>query len=400
MSPGAPRVAAYGYFGMGNLGNEGSLKAFLDYMRRTHPDVELSCFAAGADTVEGEHGVPATQLMTYRPAGGGPVRMIAKALSRLWDVPRTFALMRDVDVLVVPGTGVLETKLVATPWGLPYWLFLASLACRLRGRRVALVSVGAEYAAHPVTRLLYRWTVRLADYCTYRDVESLQATRSMGVKGWSGKVYPDLAFALPTPQAADRPGHVVIGVMAYDGNDPDRRAELRQTYVQKMADLVLRLVDDGRTVTLVMGDHHDYEPAEQIERLVRSDRPGLRVEDLAISRAHDLREVMQEMAEAEVVVASRFHNLICALKLTKPTVSVGYADKSARLLSEFGLNGFSQPVDTFDVDLLAAQVEEVPGVHASVEAVMKGTLERFDEQLREQSREFSQRVLRSATRRR
>jgi len=217
-------VAAYGYFGMGNIGNEGSLEAFLRYMRRTHPEAALSCFAAGPGEVEREHGVPATQLMAYRaaPDTHGPVTTAVKALSRLWDIPRTFRLMRDVDVLVVPGTGVLETKLVSTPWGLPYWLFLASLSCRLRRRKVALVSVGAEYATHPVTRRLYRWTVALSHYCSFRDEESREAARAMGVRGRLGKVFPDLAFALPTPQdRAERPGHVVIGVMAYDGAAPD-----------------------------------------------------------------------------------------------------------------------------------------------------------------------------------
>ena len=145
------RVATYGYFGMGNVGNEGSLAAFLAYLREAHPEATVHCFAADAEAVRREHGVPATRLMAYRAApGSSGLRVRAtKAASRLWDVPRTFRLMRDVDVLVVPGTGVLETQLVAQPWGLPYWLFLAALSCRLRGRRVALVSVGAEPAAAP-----------------------------------------------------------------------------------------------------------------------------------------------------------------------------------------------------------------------------------------------------------
>ena len=35
------RVATYGYFGMGNLGNEGSLAAFLAYMRDAHPEAAV-----------------------------------------------------------------------------------------------------------------------------------------------------------------------------------------------------------------------------------------------------------------------------------------------------------------------------------------------------------------------
>ena len=41
---------------------------------------------------------------------------------------------------------------------------------------------------------------------------------------------------------------------------------------------------------------------------------------------------------AEVVIASRFHNLICALRLARPTVSVGYAAKNRHLMEALGLD--------------------------------------------------------------
>ena len=47
------------------------------------------------------------------------------------------------------------------------------------------------------------------------------------------------------------------------------------------------------------------------------------------------------------VAATRFHNIDLRLKLGKPTVSLGYADKNERLMNEFGLGEFSQPVETF-----------------------------------------------------
>ena len=64
------RVATYGYFGMGNIGNEGSLAAFLAYLREAHPEAAVSCFAADADAVRRDHGVPATRLMAFRPGPG------------------------------------------------------------------------------------------------------------------------------------------------------------------------------------------------------------------------------------------------------------------------------------------------------------------------------------------
>ncbi len=298
-------------------------------------------------------------------------------------------MMGDVDVLVVPGTGVLETRLISQPWGLPYWLFLAALCCRLRGRRVALVSVGAEYAAHPLTRWFYRWTVRLSDYCSYRDEASREAARRMGVPGEAGEVFPDLAFSLAVPEAApERPGHVVVGVMAFEGppDDPNRGPAVRRTYVHKMAQLLVRLVDDGQTVTLVVGDIADFDLAEEIGGLVVATRPGAEV---SVSKADSQEAVMTEMAEAEVVVASRFHNVIGALKMRRPTVSLAYAGKNARLLAEFGLEGFDQPMESFDAELLAGQLAEVRRRGSSVEPVMARALSRFDQDLQDQFRRLS-----------
>ena len=381
-----PRVAAFGYFGMGNLGNEGSLAAFLDHMRRRHPDITLSCFAAGAQAVREEHGIPATQLMSYRtdPRHGPVSDKVRKAASRFWDLPRMFRMMSGVDVMVVPGTGVLEKKPDVRPWGLPYWLFLATACCRVRGGKVALICVGADEPPHPVTRWLYRWTVRLSSCSSYRDEESREAVSSMGVKGRPGDAFPDLAFALPVPAAVEvRPGHVVIGVMRYEGapEDPHRGPALTRTYVEHMSEVIIRLVDSGRTVTLVIGDLGDQGLAQEIADRVGAARPDGALTRVSVSKADSLEALMTEMAVAEVVVATRFHNIICALKLGKPTVSLGYADKNEHLMTEFGLGDFSQPVESFDVDLLLRQIEEVRTRQQSVRALMEDTRHRYETEL-------------------
>jgi polysaccharide pyruvyl transferase WcaK-like protein len=395
------RVAAYGYFGMGNIGNEGSLAAFLAYMRRRHPDVALSCFAAGPHEVRRDHGIPATQLMTFRARAAevGPLVQLVKATSRLWDVPRTLAMMGSVDMIVVPGTGVLSVRPTAPPWGLPYWLFLATLSCRLRRRRVALVSVGAEYAQHPLTRWLFRWTVRLSDHCSYRDETSAVAVREMGVRGDPGAVFPDLVFSLPTPQGhSTRPGHVVIGVMAYTGgpDNPRRGPEVQRDYAERTVALVTRLLDQGRSVALVIGDEGDREFASQITDAVRRERPDLPPGRVWLSAASNLESIMKDMSEAEVVIGSRFHNVVCALKMIKPTISLGYADKNDDVMAEFGLGAFCQSMESFDLDRLLEQVEEVERVHPSLEGGMKETLQRYEDELDELFARLAADVLRPA----
>ena len=55
------------------------------------------------------------------------------------------------------------------------------------------------------------------------------------------------------------------------------------------------------------------------------------------------------------VVASRYHNVLCALRLAKPTISVGYSDKFSALMADTGLGVFHQSARTLDVDRLIEQ---------------------------------------------
>jgi polysaccharide pyruvyl transferase WcaK-like protein len=60
---------------------------------------------------------------------------------------------------------------------------------------VALVGVGAEPAHHPLTRLLFTGTARLATSISVRDEPSRGVLRSWGVTR-PVDVTPDVAFAL------------------------------------------------------------------------------------------------------------------------------------------------------------------------------------------------------------
>ncbi len=389
----APRVVALGYFGIGNLGNEASLAALQRFLETQHPKASLSCLAVDPCAVTREHRIPARRLMTVRgDARHGALRTLGKAVGRAADIPRLLLVVGSADIVIVPGSGALETGLSIPPWGLPFWLFVVAVACRVRGRRLALVSVGAQYATNRVTRFFYRWTVRLADYASFRDEGSRDAVRAMGVRG-SYDVFPDLAFSLPCPAVGSapgtRPGHVAVGVMSFYGGPDDLRRGpvVRDDYVARMTEFVTGLVERGRTVTLVIGDLADLTVAHEIEAGVRT--RSARAGAVTVSPATTLAGVIAEMAVAECVVASRFHNIVAALKAARPAVSLGYASKNADLLATFGLPGSSQPIDGFDVERLHRQVEALGTFGETDRSAVLQTLSRCERDLERQFRALS-----------
>ena len=77
---------------------------------------------------------------------------------------------------------------------------------------------------------------------------------------------------------------------------------------------------------------------------------------MTVEMAHSLDEVMAQIGKVDIVVATRFHNVVCALKLARPTISIGYASKNDLLMAQMGLADYCQHIDDFDPDRLVTQV--------------------------------------------
>ncbi|MFI0962745.1 polysaccharide pyruvyl transferase family protein [Streptomyces sp. NPDC021080] len=350
------RVGMFGLLGSGNLGNDGSLEAVLGYLRDRHPEAAVDALCGGPEAVTARYGIPATRLHWYRGEYRTASRagaVVGKGLGKFVDVFRTASWVRKHDVVIVPGMGVLEATLPLRPWGFPYALFLLCAAGRLSGTRVALVGVGAAPIGNRATRTLVRWSARMAAYRSYRDAPSRDAMRAMGVDTARDEVYPDIAFSLPAPPAgtpSEAPGLVCVGVMAFHGSDDDRaRAEeIHRRYLDGTTRFVRALVEEGRPVRLVTGDDVDAPVVEAILDAVDSPL-------VTVAEAASLADVMKEMAAADTVVATRYHNLICALRAGTPTLALSYAAKSDALMALMGLDTYSHPAREVDTDRLLEQ---------------------------------------------
>ncbi|MBB4985184.1 MULTISPECIES: polysaccharide pyruvyl transferase family protein [Streptomyces] len=347
------RVGVFGLLGSGNLGNDGSLEAVLGHLRAEHPEAVVDALCGGPEAVTARFGIPATRLHWYRGEYRTASRagaVAGKGLGKLVDVFRTAAWVRRHDVVIVPGMGVLEATLPLRPWGFPYALFLLCASGRLVGTPVALVGVGAATIRNRPTRALVRWSARLAAYRSYRDAQSRDAMRAMGVDTARDEVHPDLAFALPTPEPSAAPGLVCVGVMAFHGGNDDRaRAEeIHRRYLDGTTRFVRALVEDGRQVRLLTGDEVDGPVVASILDAVDSPL-------LTAAETSSLADLMKEMAAADSVVAIRYHNLICALKTGTPVLAVTYAAKSDALMAGMGLGEYCHPARELDADRLLDQ---------------------------------------------
>ncbi|WP_435583081.1 polysaccharide pyruvyl transferase family protein [Amycolatopsis thermoflava] len=385
------RIGFFGILGSGNLGNDGSLDAVMTYVRERYPDAELGFLAMGPEQLTARYGAPATHLQWYEPHAGDATGLRAaglKVLGKLLDPFRTWAWVRNYDVVIVPGMGVLEATLPLRPWALPYSLFWLGATARLTRTRVALVSVGADVVRKRATRWVITRAARLAHYRSYRDEHSRQAMARMGVDVSADAVFPDLAFGLADPEPRPSTGAVGVGVMAFHGGNDDRaRADdINRAYLSTVKRFVRLLADEGRPIRLFTGDVADDEvPADIIATV-----PGA---DITAEPLTSLQDLMRRMAEVDVVVATRYHNVLCALKTAKPTISLGYARKNDVLMSAMGLGEFCQSAREPDFDRLVAQFRELEDRREELTAVLKERNRVMSERLERQFAIMSESVV-------
>jgi polysaccharide pyruvyl transferase WcaK-like protein len=340
----------------------------LELLARNRALAEVVCICRHPEAVEARFGVRALGLTGMRDdmrSGSRAHRLVHLIPNQMAKLAHAFRAARHVDVIVIPGTGILDDygeRTGGMPLTLLYWCIAAAIA----RRPVAFVAVGAGPIRNAWSRRLLRAAVALARHRSYRDQSSKDFLTRLGIDTSRDAVLPDLAFSLAAPNGAtapqgDAPTTVGVGVMAYYGWHPDAQDghQIHETYVVKLTQFVVRLLERGNRVRLIIGSRSDNSTLDDIRGRVRGILPDLAPSQLIGEDAASLQELMAQIAATDIVVATRFHNIVCALKMGKPTISLGYALKNDELLRSAGLAEYHQPIETFTVETLMSQFERI-----------------------------------------
>jgi polysaccharide pyruvyl transferase WcaK-like protein len=364
------RIALWGNFGTLNLGNECTLAAALDNLRACLPAATFLCVCCEPRDAAARHGIAAVPMAARKAWRGGPKPL--RVLRWLWvearEWLRALRLAGGIDALLVTGTGVLTDTDEGT-FGLPYQLFKWCVCTRLRGGRVLFVSVGSEAIRHHLTRFFLRLALRLAAYRSYRDEHSAARLRSCGIPTAGDAIVPDLAFSLrpalleggappALPTDAVPPARVAVGLFNYRGRGRGGAAAAAAYagYLERIAALIARLSGSGYAVRIIIGDlAYDAEVLEDVRGHLSARGLDATQSGIATEPAASWEQLLGQLREVDFVIASRFHNVLLALLLGKPVVSVSYEAKNEALMQQMGLGGFCQTLEELDVERLLAQ---------------------------------------------
>src|SRR5271166_5966781 len=212
------RISFYGNFGAGNLGNEATLQAVIEQVRRRWPDGQLLCFCTNPQDVRTRHNIAAFPLEAVNRSAaersgssarrGNLTRFFRIAFQRIplelvhW-IKCLHALSRT-DMLIVAGTGIVSDYLTG-PLGFPYDIFKLSTLAALCRVKLTFLSIGVGPIHHPLSRWLLKRSLALAYHRSYRDEASKHCLQEIGFNTDRDCVCPDVVFGLSR-------GGVVSGV--------------------------------------------------------------------------------------------------------------------------------------------------------------------------------------------
>jgi polysaccharide pyruvyl transferase WcaK-like protein len=363
------KVVLFGHFGAGNWGNESTFLTAVSYLRTRYPGSELTCVTGWPDVAAERYGLKAVPITTRAARIWNRdvplIRRVSMALgeiaAELRQYLRAFTILRGADVFVVPGTGLVNDAYGLSDWG-PYSLFKWILTARLRRARVLVVSVGAGPLYSAPGRILAKAALSLADYRSYRDKASMEYLKGIGFESERDHIYPDLVFGLPgellPAGRAENGGRPVVGIglMEYAGRyaASDPRPETYRSYLESLAVLAEWLLRHDYDIRLLLGDA-DTVAIDEFRSILEARGNGYdggRIIERPIASVHD---ILAEIAATDLVVATRFHNILLSMVLNKPVIAISFHHKCSELMKEMNMAEYCHDIHNMDAGSLIEQ---------------------------------------------
>jgi polysaccharide pyruvyl transferase WcaK-like protein len=387
------RIGIFGHYGNTNMGDEATIQAVIQNIRKRLPEASIVCFSLRPDDTASRHGVKAFPIRRTvyasstagatgvsgesRPEDHGMpgLAMCKRAIKRVpllrgffrqakrlaanlaQIVPEIRFLLRsrrtlkELDLLLITGSNQFVDNF-GGPWFFPYDLLKWTVLARLAGARVCYMSVGAGPINSRLSYMFIRWALRFHDYLSFRDEASRQLIRKAGHRGTT-YVYPDLAHSL----VLNVPGtendvellsgsrKPVIGINPMPLFDSrywcEEDSHTYENFVRMLAGFSSRLIAEGYPVFFFPTQRKDEDVIDDVFDLLDPNVSGLIDAATGKRKSPSVNDCMANILSADIVVAARFHGVALSLRAERPVVAICYFRKTRDLMREMGQEAYA-----------------------------------------------------------
>jgi len=380
------RIGLLDHMGYGNLGDAATQEALIANIKKRVPDADIVGFSLNPDDTRKRHNIPCYSIKHWHPGleksgqastEDGNLRyrlklilnritvfsvIVRRSLDMVREVihlRRSFRVLRSLDSLIIAGGGQLG-ELWRGPWSHHYNIFKFSLLTKLANRKLLFLNVGAGPLNRALSRVFVKRSVCLADYVSFRDVESQELVHRLGVKRKT-YVFPDSVYALDISayetENTVRVSRPLVGLNPIGFCDPriwprkDDSAYSR--YLDKLAAFSLWLVKSNYRLRIFSAEVSvDVYALEDLKaRLLTSLSPA-DINEICMPPSETVKDLLAEMSMFDFVVTSKFHGVVFSHLLAKPVIALSYHNKIDDLMRPVWHSHHCLNIENFDDECL------------------------------------------------
>ena len=380
------KIGLLDHMGYGNLGDAATQEALIANIKTRVPDADIVGFSLNPDDTRKRHNVLCYPITHWHPglnksgqasADGTNIRLRLKSVLKkipvfssialralnlvreLVHLRRSFKVLRSLDKLIIAGGGQLG-ELWRGPWSHPYNVFKFSLLAKLANTKLLILNVGAG----PLNSRLGRWFVKssiyLANYVSFRDLESQALIQRLGVK-CKTHVFPDSVYALdiakdkaPSFVRATRPLVGINPIGFCDSRIWPRDDEIAYLhYLDKLAAFSSWLLSQNYRVKIFSGEASvDVYALEDLKQRLMDELSPADINNVFVQPSESVKDLLDEMSLMDFVVTSKFHGVIFSHLLAKPVIALSYHNKIDDLMRTVGHDQHCLGIEAFDCERL------------------------------------------------
>ncbi len=396
MSGASQRIGLLEHLGGGNLGDDATVEAVMQNIKRRWPDSVLYGLSMNPDDTATRHGItsyPIRKQTWTLGAARMPFETGDKAHQRIKRFVRRYALIfrvmrafrtvaitaprsfiqeliflhksfrvvRSLDILVISGGGQLLDHW-GGPWNYPYTIFKWIVLAHLARVKCIVLNVGAGPITHPLSKKLISGSLALADYVSFRDDKSRALAQDIGFKGPS-HVFPDCVYGLdvkaPYATAARSQPNTMVGIapMAYGDRTvyPEHETRVYENLISSLGTFGSQLLKGQYSLSLFCSDIGVDPPAlDDLEAAVRS-HGCLDISSIQKPTLRSGKDLIAAIASMHFVVTCRFHGVVFSHLLNVPVLAISHHAKMTSLMTDLGLSEYCIDIHDVDPALLTAK---------------------------------------------
>jgi polysaccharide pyruvyl transferase WcaK-like protein len=419
------KIGLLDHVGGGNLGDDATLDAVADNIKRRWPNAEIVAFSMNPDDTKTRHGIMSHPIQRkgwsigYKPsatdatlketvkalthkyravfyllkATNAVVRLPSEVFGELSFLVSSRRNIKSFDLLIISGGGQLTEK--GGPWGFPYTIFKWVVLARSAGVRCMFLNVGAGPLTIPLSKFFVKRALLAADYVSFRDNKSRALAHEIGFTGES-RVCPDSVYGLEGATTSGNPPErrpqPIVGFAPMPYPDPDPhgyKAEKDQIrydeFIRKLAFFGSWLVGQSYPLT-IFGTDFGVDPAaiKDFQKALLSYH-GVPSSRYNVNHsARSALDLLATMSGMDYVVTCRFHGVVFAHLLNKPVLAIAHHPKVMDLMTDLELSSYCVDIRNFDPKLLAERFASMVTNAEEIKTCMAASLTRNRQRLKSQ----------------